>query len=539
MTLWQAVCYSARVMTDDGKIFLPYLFVGLATADFEGRLTLMEGTVTRQILFRAGRPVNVVSNQQEETLGRMLLEEGKLSQDEYRRLLDTMVGSGQRAGEVLVGMGLLQAQEVFSALEFQCRRKLRNCFRMVDFGFTIDKEAVSPESTIINVEIPTVLLDGVPACYSMDRLLGEFPVDEETTFIKRSRAAFQTLTIGPHEQRLLRAIGSGTTLMKLMKDKVGELQELLPMLYVLHALRAIDASGVERPDLSDLELDSRLQPPAAVAAPETTPDEQVEEIEIDLVELEEEEIRPPTMKSLLDRNGIDAQLARKVLALDRLDHFAVLEVEQGAGAEQVKNAYLKLLRQYKLEAIEDSYSSSREQQMARQLLDRLTLAYRLLLDDSKRRQYLTSLADKDKQPAVDKGDNRLLADVEAQKAELAMGSKRYGEAIELFDRAISLYPDEPSYHLRKGQANYFQALEKTPAERPLPEGIRKSFLKVLALDPSHDEARLYLGYISKRDGQLKRALREFESALQCNPHNERAHREVRILKKRLENLPAK
>jgi len=526
-------------MTDEGKIFLPYMLVGLAVSGFEGRLTLMEGTVTRQILFRAGRPVNVVSNQQEETLGRLLLEEGKISQEDYRRLLDTMVKTGQRAGEVLVAMDLLQAQEVFSALEFQCRRKLRNCFKMVDFGFTIDKEQVPPENVLISVEIPTVLLDGVPACYSMDRLLGEFPVDEETTFVKRHRAAFQPLTIGPREQRVLRAIGSGSTLMKLMKEKVGELQELLPVLYVLHALRAIDASGVKQPDLTDLELENLPAAMKAASPPEAPPaaggTAAAGEIEIDVVEMEEEEIRPPTMKSLLDRNGVDAALARKVLDLDRQDHFAVLEVERRAGPEEIKSSYFKLLRQYKLQNIEDSYSSSRDRQMAGQLLDRVTLAYRLLSDDAKRRQYLKSLTGRGRRPPVEKTDKRLLADVEAQKAELAMGAKRYQEAIDLFDQAIALYPDEPGYHLRLGQALYFQALDKTPADQPLPEGVRKPFLKVIALDPSHDEARLYLGYISKRDGQLERALREFQSALDCNPRNERARSEVRHLKKRLEN----
>jgi hypothetical protein len=50
---------------------------------------------------------------------------------------------------------------------------------------------------------------------------------------------------------------------------------------------------------------------------------------------------------------------------------------------------------------------------------------------------------------------------------------------------------------------------------------------------------MYLGYISKRNGDLKRALKELEGALECNPSNNRAQNEVRFLKRKMEELSAK
>ena len=47
-----------------------------------------------------------------------------------------------------------------------------------------------------------------------------------------------------------------------------------------------------------------------------------------------------------------------------------------------------------------------------------------------------------------------------------------------------------------------------------------------------DEAHLYLGYIHKAQGALERAERELEAALACNPENNLAVSELRLLRLR-------
>ena len=110
-------------------ISLPYLVAGLSQVSFSGKLGMLEGDVERTILFHNGSPTNVQSWLQEETLGRILLDEGKLSPEQYEQLLATMVNTQKRAGEILVSMGVLGPQDVFSVLEFQTRKKLINAFQ--------------------------------------------------------------------------------------------------------------------------------------------------------------------------------------------------------------------------------------------------------------------------------------------------------------------------------------------------------------------------------------------------------------------------
>ncbi len=126
------------------KLYLPYLFSALARASFEGKLALIEGDIQRTIYFRQGKVVNVVSQLQEETLGRCLLDEGKITQEAYHQLLEQIIKTGQSAGQLLISSGALNPQEVFLALERQVKRKLLNCFKMSDFGFDLTRGPVPP-----------------------------------------------------------------------------------------------------------------------------------------------------------------------------------------------------------------------------------------------------------------------------------------------------------------------------------------------------------------------------------------------------------
>jgi len=518
-------------MDEEGKLHLPYLLEALQRASFEGGLTLMEGDVQRIILLRAGKPVNVISRLQEETLGRILLEEGKLSSTDYNRLLDQLVKTKKPAGELLISMGLLGPQDVFLALEFQTRKKLLNCFKMVDFGFSLEQKPIPPEQMIANLEVEETVFAGIQTAYSVDRLLSEFPVDEETVFKSRKPPQGRTIKMGPRENKLYRTIGTGCPMGKLMAIE-GDLQQLLSVLYAFHALYLVDVSGIGRPSTSDLELDGleAETPPGPVEQPREVEPAEPTERETP----SETPSRAPTLDDVLRANGVTPLLAQKFLALVRGDHFAVLEVSRDIQTHELKSAFYALLRKYKLQDVNSSYTTEKDRDMAQRLLDRATVAYRELENEETREAYVQALAQNEDLQSREV-PTRILADVQAQKGELACGAKRYDEAIGHYREAIKLYPNEPSYHFQLGLAGYKQAMGEIPETQRIPDHIRKPFLKAMAMNPRYDMPRLYLGYISKRNGDLKRALKEFEGVLECNPENSRAHSEIRILKKRLED----
>jgi tetratricopeptide (TPR) repeat protein len=404
---------------------------------------------------------------------------------------------------------------------------------MADFGFSLEQKPIPPEQMIANLEVEEAIFAGIQSAYSVDRLLSEFPVDEETIFRSRKPPPGRTVKMGPRENKLYRSIGTGNPMSKLMAIE-GDLQQLLSVLYALHALFLIDADGIARPSTGDLELPSlEDEEPVAKIIPEPAPQtEPVAEPESEPVP--DTFTRSPTLDDVLKANGVTPLLAQKVLGLARADHFAVLEIPSETPTHELKSAFFALLRKYKLQDIEASYTTDKDRDMAQRLLDRATVAYRELENEEARAEYIKALkqnADLQSREVP----KRILADVEAQKGELACGAKRYDEAVKCYQEAIKLYPNEPSYHFQLGLAGYKQAMGEIPETQRIPDHIRKPFLKAMAMNPRYDMPRLYLGYISKRNGDFKRAIKEFEGVMECNPENVRAQSEIRILKKRLED----
>jgi tetratricopeptide (TPR) repeat protein len=544
-------------MDKERKLYLPYLLSALSRASFEGELTLVEGDIQRTLLFRGGKPINVISRLQNETLGRILMEEGKISSADYNKLLQQLLITKKPTGETLIAMGLLGPQDVYLALEFQTRKKLLNCFKMVDFGFSLKQKSIPPEEMIANLEVEETIFTGIQTFYSVDRLLSEFPVDEETVFQSRKLPQERTIKMGPRESKLYRSIGTGNSMNKLMVVE-SDLQQLLSTLYALHALHLLNVAGVSRPSTKDLELpDLEDEEPAPATTPfapapqaaakqtqrrrtpeKTGPLKNAANRGSEAATLGEpaprSHPRAPTLNDVLQNSGVTAQLAEKVLSLSRGDHFTILEVPRNIPTHELKSVFYAVLRKYKLQDINSSYSSDKDRDMAQRLLDRATVAYRVLENEETRKAYVRALKQNEDLQSS-KVPPRILADVEAQKGELACGAKRYQEAMDFYVEAIKLYPNEPSYYFELGLAGYNKALGEIPEAQRIPDRIRKPFLKAMAMNPRYDMPRLYLGYISKRNGDQKRALKEFEGVVECNPENSRARSEIRIMKRRLED----
>ena len=488
----------------------PFLLGALAEACFEGSLRLQEGKVQRSVIFFEGMPVNVISGLQEETLGRILMEEGKLTSEDYSRLLDEMVETQKSCGELLVSMGFFEPGEVLSVLELQVSRKLLNCFKMGDFQYELQDKLVPPGLVVARLDPAEMMFAGIRGGYSLERLMAEFPVDDQTVFTLRE----SIVELNPEEQsleaRVHESIGEEAGL-DAFRDIVEDFEHLVGILYGLFSLGRVDASGIERPPAGL----SGVTPALKKAKPEE--DEIVAELEP--APLEDEQASP--------------KLAEKVLSLNRADHFSVLGIERDAPPAEIQSAFYQLLKTYYLHDVDSVYPGKKDRDFARQLLDRAAEAYRELSDEKNRAAYLVALEKDDGTARA--VPPRVLADIEAQKGELALGTRRYPEAQELFSNAIDMYPVEPSYYHKLGLATYFQALEDVSAEEQLPEDVREPFDTAIVMNPRYDPAHLYLGYISRRNGELDRALEEFCRALECNPENELAREAVRSLEKQLQD----
>jgi tetratricopeptide (TPR) repeat protein/CheY-like chemotaxis protein len=235
---------------------LPELLVELRGRGESGVLEVRAEGVCTRIALRAGAPVFAEGGALRETLGRMLLRRGALSEADYLRVIERMTerlmeSETTRMGEVLVELGLLSAGEVFEALSAQVREKIVSCFRWARFAHAFEPCTALPEELLAYPCPPleTLLLEGLRAHFGPERLepllaphAGRRPTLRAE--VAEIAARFQ---LTPAEQRFARSLDGARTLAAVRAaaplDAVHAAQVLAALL-LTGALRWSDAASV-------------------------------------------------------------------------------------------------------------------------------------------------------------------------------------------------------------------------------------------------------------------------------------------------------
>ena len=271
----QAAAERAGAAPVDDAASLPELLVALRRRGESGVLEVRAEGVCTRIVLRQGAPVFAEGGALRETLGRMLLRRGALSEADYLRVIERMTerlieNETTRMGEVVVELGLLTPAEVFEALSEQVREKIVSCFRWERFSSLFLPSDDLPEELLAYrcPPLETLLLAGLRAHYGPARL--EPLLAPHATRRPRLVAPVPELAtrfqLTPAEQRLVHGIAGTRTLAELRAsaslDAVHAAQ-VLAALIVAEAVEWDDAPRSVRPDTAAAS-------PAA-ARPETAP----------------------------------------------------------------------------------------------------------------------------------------------------------------------------------------------------------------------------------------------------------------------------
>ena len=131
--------------------------------------------VTTRIFVRRGAPISVEGGSLRETLGRMLVRSGALSERDYERVIQRMTervidSEHQRMGEVLVQLHLMDGADVFQALSRQATEKIVESFSAPRVELMFREMDALPVS-IEPLEVPSfaaLLVEGVKRHVSGD-----------------------------------------------------------------------------------------------------------------------------------------------------------------------------------------------------------------------------------------------------------------------------------------------------------------------------------------------------------------------------------
>jgi hypothetical protein len=136
------------------------LLCALAVARKTIVLELRRGRVEKRVFIEEGVPIDCRSNIATETLGRFMMSQGKLREEDFTAMLSRSASLGLPLGQVLLQQELVTAYELFRILQQNLARKLLDLFTWRDGEFSVSHDVPPAESTL-KVKAPQLIITGV------------------------------------------------------------------------------------------------------------------------------------------------------------------------------------------------------------------------------------------------------------------------------------------------------------------------------------------------------------------------------------------
>jgi len=197
----------------------------------------------------------------------------------------------------------------------------------------------------------------------------------------------------------------------------------------------------------------------------------------------------------------------------------ILRLDENASPGEIEDSYHRVCQELKApEGL--SRADPKVQNLRAQIKRSYDQAFEVLIDDTKRRQYLQRLEEEKRRASQDEADRAVMsADLEFQRGETFLFWKQdYKEAVEVLTSAVRLNPKDPEYLATLALAVYMK-------DRTKLGNAREMINKALSMNPRCDKAYLYMGRMMLFENNKAEAARFFQKAVEINPANRKIIKE--------------
>jgi general secretion pathway protein A len=125
-------------------------------------LDIVREPVKKRFIFKDGVPVAAGSNILNEVLGRLLMQEGIISQRDYEQSLEVVLREKKKHGQVLIAMGLLTPEQLDTFLMLQVKRRVFKIFGWNEGTYRYVRSAPgAPELPALPLHPAALILEGI------------------------------------------------------------------------------------------------------------------------------------------------------------------------------------------------------------------------------------------------------------------------------------------------------------------------------------------------------------------------------------------
>jgi CheY-like chemotaxis protein/curved DNA-binding protein CbpA len=498
-----------------------------------GALLLRRERTKKIVYLKEGYPIFVKSNLLSECLGRVLVREKMISDEECEKSLQLMKDRpGRQQGTVLIELGAISPHNLVFGLQLQLEQKLFDIFSWPDGDYQFNAKIEIPAQTVhLDMSLATIVYEGVRRRFSegqLDDLLEPFL----EAFIgphPDPAHRYQDLSLEADERRLL-ALVDGRRTMRDVIERGGlarlHAKQLVYSLLASEAIQPLSRAAKKKDALAPLDTSSMTtstpqRPPPLRKRGEPAPaggggggggagnvfaNSTV-----------------PSSGEGLPIDEVRARLIEKARAMRRQNFFEMLGVSRAAHGDEIARAYHALVRDVHPDRLRGNVPAD-ARALAEQIAAQLEIAFETLSDDERRKAYARKLEEGQKTGVSDELGKILAAEGRFRKGESALHAGAYAKAAALFREAVELYPEEGEFHSHLGWALYLESPDDAVVQADAIQRLHKG----IELSPRFDKGHLFLGRVLTRMGRTADAQRAFEQALLCNPDSAEALAELKL-----------
>ncbi len=456
--------------------------------------------VWKRILFENGVPVDCRSNLTHETLGRYMVLDGKLSEEDFTACLSRSAARGVPLGEILLEHGLVSAMDLFRILQQNLAKKLLDLFTWNEGEFRWLDEPATSESSL-KVKVPQLILTGVARFAPQEEVdMSVAPlVGKKLVLHPKPPVPLEELRLNKHQGQLAEALRPGRRMGELAEATGLPVDEITRLLYALCILGVVVPSDTlpkdlapslsgtgsfQRPVLTPPPVHSPVPPAAPAPAPA---------------------VSTVAIRAVPDLSPQDAERRRNevmqaYLSYRRQDAFDLLGVSEDATQPIFDARFLGFSRRFAPWELDAADLSEK----ARDLFLAGARAYAELSDREQRDTLLfrrkTLRDERARKPAASFAIKTDLLDAEAQykKGKALMDTGKVREALMLLEFAADCDPQNSLY---AAELAYCRFLNTTAhADRAI-----KELQETLRRDPNCGIAAFYAGEIHRQVGSADEA----------------------------------
>ena len=496
-----------------------------------GALLLRRGRIKKIVYFKDGFPIFVKSNLLSECLGRILVRERMITEEECARSLEiTAPHSGRQQGAILIEMGAISPHNLVFGLQLQLQQKLFDIFGWPDGDYQYNEKIDVPTQAVhLDMSMASLVYEGVRRKVGEQQVRDllepflELPLTGHPDPLHR----FQEMSLEGDERNLVALIDGNRSTRELVALTRLPQKNALQLIYALIAAELVQPSmrpsGGPPPPLP--RRSERREAPPQRAREGEGGSAPVGLGPLTMLSRAHPSEVPASLFSTMALEELRDELVVRSRRSSRMNAFEVLGVSRQAEQEEIERAYATQtadLGPERLRRPGDALPAD-VRALADQLRGQLTAAYEALGDSRRRQEYAERLTLGVRSGTAEDTHRLLRAEAAQRRADLALQAERYEDAVRAFQEAAELVPDEPLFQVGWSWSRFQQGPDDPLIQAEAIAGLER----VTQQAPRFDRGWLTLARVLQRAGRGGEALRHFETALHCNPDCREAQDELR------------